>query len=71
MAESTAGAGLDSSDPLKSVADALETAFQAVKNGSTHGTAAAENALPAARVLSRIWPTRRATRLRSGLSFRR
>ena len=48
MAESTAAAGLDSSDPLKSVADALETAFQAVKNGSTHATAAAENALPAA-----------------------
>jgi hypothetical protein len=48
MAESTAAAGLDSSDPLKSVADALETAFQAVKDGSTDATAAAENAIPAA-----------------------
>jgi hypothetical protein len=48
MAESTAAAGLDSSDPLKSVADALETAFQAVKDGSTEATAAAENAIPAA-----------------------
>jgi hypothetical protein len=48
MAESTAAAGLDSSDPLKSVADALETAFQAVTDGSTEATAAAENAIPAA-----------------------
>jgi hypothetical protein len=48
MAESTAAAGLDSSDPLKSVADTLETAFQAVKDGSTDATAAAEKAIPAA-----------------------
>ena len=46
MAESTAAADFDSSDTLKSVADALETAFQAVKDGSADATAAAENALP-------------------------
>ena len=48
MVESTAAAGLDSSDPLKSVANALETAFQALNDGSTDATAAAENAIPAA-----------------------
>jgi hypothetical protein len=55
MAEGTAAAGLDSSDPLKSIASALETAFQAVKDGSADATAAAENALPAAtRFLARL-----------------
>jgi hypothetical protein len=55
MAESTAAAGLDSSDPLKSVADNLETAFQAVKDGSTDATAVAEKAIPAAtRIVARL-----------------
>jgi len=48
MTENAATAGLDSSDPLQSVANALGTAFQAAKDGSTDARAAAENAIPAA-----------------------
>jgi hypothetical protein len=48
MKENTPAAGLDSSDPLKSVANALETALQAAKDGSADAKAAAENAIPAA-----------------------
>jgi hypothetical protein len=48
MTENNVAAGLDSSDPLKSVANALDSAFQAAKDGSADARAAAENAIPAA-----------------------
>jgi hypothetical protein len=55
MKENTAAATLDSSDPLKSVANALETALQSAKDGSADARAAAENAIPAAtRFLARL-----------------
>jgi hypothetical protein len=48
MAENATSADLKSSDPLQSVANALETAYQAAKDGSGDAMAAAENAIPAA-----------------------
>ena len=54
MAENVASAAA-SEDPLKSVADALETAVQAAKDGAADAKAAVEKALPAAsRFLSRF-----------------
>jgi hypothetical protein len=47
--------GASSVDPLKSVADALETAVQAAKDGAADAKTAVEKALPAAsRFLSRL-----------------
>jgi hypothetical protein len=47
--------GASSGDPLKSVADALETAVQAARDGVADAKATVENALPAAsRFLSRF-----------------
>ena len=47
--------GAPSVDPLKSVADALETAVQAAKDGAADARSAVEKALPAAsRFLSRL-----------------
>jgi hypothetical protein len=47
--------GASSGDPLKSVADALETAVQAARDGAADAKATVENALPAAgRFLSRF-----------------
>ena len=54
MSDNVAG-GVSSGDPLKSVADALETAVQAAKDGAADARAAVEKALPAAsRFLSRF-----------------
>jgi hypothetical protein len=51
----TAAAEASSSDPLKAVADALETAVQAAKEGAADAKAMAEKALPATtRFLSRF-----------------
>ena len=47
--------GSSSADPLKSVADALETAVQAARDGAADAKTAVEKALPAAsRFLSRF-----------------
>ena len=47
--------GVSSGDPLRSVADALETAVQAAKDGAADARSAVEKALPAAsRFLSRF-----------------
>ncbi len=47
--------GASSTDPLKSVADALETAVQAAKDGAADARSAVDKALPAAsRFLSRF-----------------
>jgi hypothetical protein len=47
--------GTSSGDPLKSVANALETAVQAAKDGAADAKATVEKALPAAsRILSRF-----------------
>jgi hypothetical protein len=48
MSENVA-AQTSSSDPLKTVADALETAVQAAKDGAVDARATVEKALPAAR----------------------
>ena len=54
MSENVASQAL-SGDPLKSVADALEMAVQAAKDGATDAKATVEKALPAAsRFLSRF-----------------
>ena len=54
MSESITG-GATAGDPLKSVADALETAVQAAKDGAADARATVEKALPAAsRFLSRF-----------------
>jgi hypothetical protein len=54
MSESIAS-GASSTDPLKSVADALETAVQAAKDGAADARATVEKALPAAsRFVSRF-----------------
>jgi hypothetical protein len=54
MADNVSSAAA-SDDPLKSVADALETAVQAAKDGAQDAKASAENALPAvSRFLSRF-----------------
>jgi hypothetical protein len=54
MSENVAS-GASSGDPLKSVADALETAVQAAKDGAADAKATVERALPAAsRFLSRF-----------------
>ena len=54
MSENVAG-GASSVDPLKTVADALETAVQAAKDGAADAKATVEKALPAAsRFLSRF-----------------
>ncbi len=48
-------AGVSSGDPLRSVADALETAVQAAKDGAADARSAVDKALPAAsRFLSRF-----------------
>ncbi len=48
-------AGASSVDPMKTVADALETAVQAAKDGAADAKATVEKALPAAsRFLSRF-----------------
>jgi hypothetical protein len=48
-------AGIGTGDPLKSVADALETAVQAAKDGAADARSAVDKALPAAsRFLSRF-----------------
>jgi hypothetical protein len=47
MSDSTAS-DASASDPLKSVADALETAVQAAKDGAADAKATVEKALPAA-----------------------
>ncbi len=47
MSENVAVQG-ESSDPLKSVADAMETALQAAKDGAADARATVEKALPAA-----------------------
>jgi hypothetical protein len=54
MADNVSSAAT-SDDPLKSVADALETAVQAAKDGAQDAKASVENALPAvSRFLSRF-----------------
>jgi hypothetical protein len=54
MSENVAGQA-SSDDPLKSVAEALETAVQAAKDGAADAKATVEKALPAAsRFLSRF-----------------
>ena len=44
-------AGASSGDPLRSVADALETAVQAAKDGAADARSAVDKALPAAQSL--------------------
>jgi hypothetical protein len=48
-------AGVSSGDPLRSVADALETAVQAARDGASDARSAVDKAIPAAqRFLSRF-----------------
>ena len=58
-------------DPLKTVADALETAVQAAKDGAADAKATVDKALPAAAVFCLGLFTQRATRFRMGSCSRR